>query len=228
MPIILKDHNPNKDCYVEPFVGSFNTMKLATGRRIAADIDPYVTALYRAVIFDGWDPPEIISYEEYIEIKNNKDKFPPELVAFVGYGCSFGGKFFAGFARSSLTANFAIAAKGSLLQKAALIDPNNLTIITTSFDNLDIPDCSTVYCDPPYKDTTWKYKFNHEQFWEWAREHSQRTTMFISECSAPDDFVPIWNRRLTSTVNNPNQDKQTKSMRKDALFIHERFSQQYE
>ena len=58
-----------------------------------------------------------------------------------------------------------------------------------------------VYCDPPYA-STGQYKvgdFDSVAFWEWARTRDY--PVYVSEYSAPDDFVSIWSkekRRLFS------------------------------
>ena len=61
----------------------------------------------------------------------------------------------------------------------------------SSYDALDIPLNSIVYCDSPYKGTTqYKDKFDHEPYWEWCREQVKKGhKVFISEYNAPEDFV---------------------------------------
>lgn len=63
----------------------------------------------------------------------------------------------------------------------------------TDYRNVELPDDSIVYCDPPYANTN-RYgligsKFDNEAFWEWARRCRQ--PVFISEYEAPKDFVCI-------------------------------------
>ena len=47
----------------------------------------------------GWTPPDVITKEEYKYIREHKDE-NPALTGFVGFGCSFGGKWFGGLARN--------------------------------------------------------------------------------------------------------------------------------
>lgn len=48
-----------------------------------------------------------------------------------------------------------------------------------------MPD-AVIYCDPPYLDTGgYRFKFNHEDFYTWARKQKN---IFISEYEAPADF----------------------------------------
>ena len=46
----------------------------------------------------GWEPPDIVTEAEYQYIKDHKDE-DPALAGFVGFGCTFGAKWFAGYAR---------------------------------------------------------------------------------------------------------------------------------
>jgi len=64
----------------------------------------------------------------------------------------------------------------------------NLERLQSSYELVDIPEGSIVYCDIPYNDTNCgSYDgFNHELFYEWARK---RNDIFISEFAMPDDFV---------------------------------------
>lgn len=92
LPIILNDIKPTQH-YVEPFVGAFNMMdKVRHPLRIGNDIDEYIISLYTDVIYNNWIPPDYIDKNTYNQIKNNKDAYDKSLVAFLGYGGSFGGK----------------------------------------------------------------------------------------------------------------------------------------
>ncbi len=92
LPIILKDRKPDQ-YYVEPFVGGANTIDKVCGPRIGNDINPYLSAMWSELV-KGWCPPDFVSNDEYNDINHNKDKYPMELVGFVGIACSFGAKFF--------------------------------------------------------------------------------------------------------------------------------------
>jgi len=63
LPIILKDRKPDQ-WYVEPFVGGANVIDKVDGKRIGADINPYVIAMLDA-LSKGWVPPQQISKEVY-------------------------------------------------------------------------------------------------------------------------------------------------------------------
>ena len=91
--------------------------------------------------------------------------------------------------------------------------------VCMDYKDVIIPDNSVVYADPPYYNTT-KYKtgdFNHEEFWEYMRYISKNNAVFISEQTAPDDFIPIWEKELKRILdcNKSNQFDVT-----EKLFIY--------
>jgi len=197
LPIVLKDRRPNQ-WYVEPFVGGFNMIQHVTGPRIANDSHPYLIALFRA-LQSGWDPPEFVSKEQYQKIRAQPDCFPQELVGFVGFGCSYGGKWWGGYASDKKGTNYAAQSRRSCLKQAPKI--SGVDIQCGSYLELKIPRGSVVYCDPPYKGTT-KYKsdFDHDVFWNWVRKISEKHNVFVSEYTAPPDFGFLWECAVNNTL----------------------------
>lgn len=193
--------------FIDIFAGAFNITCAASGHRIANDINPYLTALFSAVR-DGWEPPEVITKKTYMEAMREKGRFPPYLLGFIGFGCSFAGKWFGGYASDSCGTNYAAVARRSLLkQKNALKD---VQITTKPYLELDLPANSFIYCDPPYANTT-KYSysgaFDHETFWAWARGAANMGhKVVVSEYTAPPWAIPIWERKQTTTVSR-NKEK---------------------
>jgi DNA adenine methylase len=89
-PILMADHNQSKP-YIEPFLGGGNMMaNVPADIRIGGDVAKYAVSLLRAVA-SGWVPPSVVSEQFYHDVRQDKDSYPPELVGFVGYSCSFGG-----------------------------------------------------------------------------------------------------------------------------------------
>lgn len=86
--------------FIDMFCGSCNVVsKIDPNRtRIANDIHHELIALHRAVQ-DGVELPDSISEEEYRTIR--RDDSPDWLKGFVGFGCSFSGKWWGGYARCS-------------------------------------------------------------------------------------------------------------------------------
>lgn len=166
----------------------------------------------------GYDLPDIVTKEDYQYVKEHKDE-NKVLTGFVGFGCSFGGKWFGGYASDKNNTNYAKQSKNSLLKDMQTLKDN------TYFTNLDykqveIPNDSVVYCDPSYQNTTnysTSSNFNHEEFWNYMRLLSQNNLVFISEISAPEDFVSIWSRPL-KRVLDVNKDNIFNS--NENLFVH--------
>lgn len=197
--IILKNRT-NNQWYVEPFVGGANVIDKVTGPRLGADINPYLIQMLDKAS-EGWLPPEHITEKEYIEIKNNKDEYPPELVGYCGFALSYGGKWFGGWRRDSQNKrNYVKEARSNALKQFPKL--SGAVFKCSSYDNLEIPPQSIIYCDPPYKGTT-KYinKFDHEKFYRWCNElDNLGHEVFISEYDMPEGFTCIWEKSVASSL----------------------------
>lgn len=210
LPIILKNRQKDQ-WYVEPFVGGFNIIDKVNGNRIASDSNNYLIKLFQAICH-GWIPPSEISEKQYNEIKNNKEDYDVFLVGFVGFGCSYSGKWFGGYARGNDVKgnprNYCEESKKNILkQKDKILD---IGITCCNYQDLYIPPKSIVYCDPPYANTT-KYKdeFDSDEFWNWVRKLvKDGHEVFISEYVAPDDFIEIWSKKVNNTLDKDTGAKQ--------------------
>lgn len=205
-------------CLISLFCGSCAVeSKLAPHFKsvICNDNHKYLVALWQA-LQDGYELPEVISEEMYKSIRDNKDD-NPALTGFVGFGCSFGGKFFGGYARNKTGTNYAAQSKRSILKDFANLQDAVFTC--NDYKDVVIPAGSVVYADPPYGNTTGytSGKFNTEEFWKYMRKISKDNMVFISELNAPDDFKCIWERPFTRTLDR-NKNNQFKVVEK--LFIH--------
>ena len=219
LPIILKDRKPGQ-WYVEPFVGGANMIDKVDGNRIGADIHPHLICLLDAVA-KGWIPPESVSEEEYNEL-NKKRSITPETGA-AGFGSSFGGKFFSGYARGKNSSgnwrNYASETKRNLLKQA----PNlkGIMFLCSPYQQLVVPPNSIIYCDPPYEGTT-KYAtggFDHAAFWQWCRDKvAEDHQVFVSEYNAPDDWVCVWEKKVSVNLDS---NRNGASERIEKLFVHE-------
>lgn len=203
--------------FVSLFCGTCSVESKVTGfdRKILNDKHEYLIEMLNGVK-NGYELPEIITEEQYQYIKNNKDE-DKVLTGFVGFGCSFGGKWFGGYARNKTNTNYAAQSKRSLLKDmATLMDAE---FICKDYKDVELPDGCVVYADPPYNNTTGYggIKFNSDEFWDYMREISKNHIVFISEQNAPDDFIAIWEKPFTRTldVNKDNQFKVT-----EKLFVH--------
>ncbi len=173
--------------YIEPFVGACNTFAMMDEPKIGIDIHPDLIAMWQAVQC-GWEPPDSLTEEEYNHLKYSTIS---PLRGFAGFGCSYSGKWFGGYARRKGNSyNYCKGSKNGLINKIPSII--NSTFICCDYKKIDIPRNSLVYCDPPFKWTTeFKDQFDSREFWDVIRKWSQENIVIVSEMSAPDDFFTL-------------------------------------
>ncbi len=189
LPIMLAERKPDQ-WWVEPFVGGANMIDKVVGNRIGNDSHEFLIALLVA-LRDGYIPPTYISKELYYAVKSKPQEYPKELVGFVGFLCSFGGKWWGGYAFNKKGDNYAERGSRCLVKQAKNFD--GIVFKSGSYLELEIPENSLIYCDPPYANTCrYKDDFNHDIFWDWCRAQTKSGhTVFISEYYAPNDFVCV-------------------------------------
>jgi DNA adenine methylase len=214
LPIILKNRKLEQ-WYVEPFCGGCNSLDKVDGKRIGNDINKYLIALLKEMQKEGFSLP-FIGEKEYKEIKENKEDYPEYILGYVGFQLSFGSKWFGGYRRDSIgKRNYSKEAMKNIMNQIPYL--SNVVFYNKNYWELDIPGNSIIYCDPPYEGTT-KYKdgFDHERYWSWVREMVKKGhEVYCSEYNAPEDFICIWEKELTTGLD-------TKSTKKDVekLFVH--------
>jgi DNA adenine methylase len=214
---ILINRKPGQ-LYVEPFVGSGSVITtvvpnlyLEDGPRLGADKNPYVIAMLQA-LQSGWKAPENVTEAEYKEltVSYRSGVIPDDLIerarmGFIGCACSFGGIFFHGcFAKDSIgTINYAAQACRSLPTVEELV---GIEFRVSDYVDLEIPDGSLVYCDPPYESTSkYRYVIDHAVFWKWCSALVNRNcSVFVSsyEESIPVDWRIIWKKQHYSGLRN--------------------------
>lgn len=203
----LKDNQP----FVDLFCGSCNVItKIDNNRlRIANDKHKYLIDMWNA-LQDGWLPPNEISRREYKIIRENKDE-EPYLSGFVGFGCSFAGKWFGGYA-SSNSRNYCLNAYNSTLDKMKHL--KDVEFYNNDYTEVDIPKGSLVYCDIPYKNTTQYCKnevgeFNHDEFYQWVRDNADKYDIYISEYkkNVPNDFEIVWEMKSKQDIRNSKNER---------------------
>lgn len=205
--------------YYEPFCGSCVVAEKISGIRIASDINPYLIALFRQ-LQAGWSPPTTIDEGFYSLVKNNMNNMSPAIVAFVGIGCSYGGKWFGGFARDKKgTRDLANETYRNLIKQRDKIDD----IAFSCWDYRDLnPSNAIIYCDPPYANTTqdgYICDFNHEEFWDVMRKWGENNTVLVSEYSAPEDIGILTEWSHGTALNNQSGDNTWKNNRTERLFL---------
>lgn len=212
LPILLKDRTDGQ-YYVEPFCGGCNVIDKVDGNRIASDSNTYLISMWKA-LQNGWIPPDYVDEFVHTDVKKNPDNYDDFFVAFVRFGASFGADWNGGFARNvrkdkpnseilnKTTKSYCRQSKNNILKQL----PNLIGVLffDKSYSELDIPENSIIYCDPPYKGTT-KYKdeFDHDKFWEWCENMTKNGhKVFVSEYNAPDNWVSVWEQELRNGLNN--------------------------
>lgn len=197
-------HANNTDLYLEPFVGGCNIIDKVNGNRQGNDNNLYIIEMWKA-LQNGWIPPKFISKEEYINIRDFKQKYPAYLVGYVGINMSYSGKWFGGYAGKILVStgkirDYPLEAYNNVMKQIKKLVDVKFTCM--NFSELEIPANTLVYCDPPYKNTL-KYidEFDTGTFWIWVREISKYSNVFVSEYEAPDDFECIWAQYVSSSLS---------------------------
>lgn len=195
--------------YAEPFLGAGSVaLRVAScfERVVLADVVPDLVLLWRAVI-DGWVPPTELSEETYRELRHAE---PSALRAFAGFPCSFGGKWFGGYARDPKSdRNYAASASRSMVKRGQALA--GAYVLEADYRELwpEIGPETVVYCDPPYAGTT-TYgaagSFDSDRFWQVARDWSAAGALvYVSEYDAPDDWIPVWEGNPRTSIAGKGQ-----------------------
>lgn len=204
LPIILKERKENQ-YFVDLFAGGMNLIDSVEGNRIANDLNYYLIEMWRFLL-NGWIPKPFYDKEFYNKVKNNKDYYPSYLVGWIGFNCSYSGKFFGGFAGKVNTKIGTVrnyqeeALKNTLKQVENL---KGLNLCNLNYYELAIPPNSIIYLDPPYKNTT-KYfaDFDHDKLYDYCRQKKKDgLKIFISEYEMPEDFICVWEKEVKSSLS---------------------------
>jgi len=207
--IPVMESNRRGRTWVEPFIGGGNTIDKVGGTRIGADINHYLIDFWGS-IQKGWVPPNHVTKDEYHWIKQNKEH-NTTLTLWAGISCSYGGKWFGGWIndygeskrrKDGSLPNHQKESKRSVLKQVEKI--KNIKLVCCSYDDLEIPPDSLIYCDPPYAGTEgYKDAFDNSKFWQWCRDKSaEGHQVYISEYSAPDDFLCVKEIKTITQLGN--------------------------
>lgn len=221
LPIMLK-HRRKDDVWVEPFVGGGNMIAHVDGDRIGSDYNIHsINALImiRDFLNDIPKTAKEFDKDDYIEMKNRyKNGETSPLMGYIGFTLSFGSILFDSWATNTKDRDYVKQAYNSAVKQSGGL--KDVKLIHCSYDELEIPKNSVIYCDPPYSGTR-KYKgvpkFDSYKFWGWCREKSKTHIVFITEFNAPDDFVCVWNKEHISSLDSKNGSITAV----EKLFIHE-------
>ena len=201
--IILKNRKIGQ-WYVEPFAGGMNMICNVDGNRIANDVHLDLIEMWKELV-KGWSPNKI-TRNEYLDVKQNQNNYLSCFVGWVGFNCSYSGKWFGGFAGETKTKigtirDYQAEAISNVTRQAKKLE--NVIFQNNSYHELELPPNSIVYCDPPYEGTTqYNNSFDHNLFWNWVRDISKNGhVVYVSEYNAPEDFECVWSKVAKSSLS---------------------------
>lgn len=186
-------HCGGREVYWEPFLGGGSVFAATApyfSSAIGSDVHPDLILLW-GTLLEGWEPPSVLSEGEWQALR---DADPSPLRAFAGFGCSFGGRWFEGYARG--TEDFAGETRRSLLRKIGAISGcPQVSFLRMSYAQVAPREGTVLYCDPPYNTTSVPtYRRRHmgaaefvsSEFWEKCREWAAGgCPVFVSEYECP-------------------------------------------
>ena len=209
LPIMLNEREER--VWVEPFVGGANMIDKVQGQRIGADINPYLIDALIAIRDSVDDLPKNnhdFTESDYKQLRKNDDY---KYKGYAGFAFSYGGKWLGGWSRTDKTSikqrDYVAESYRNAVNQSPLLQ--GIELITKNYLDLEIPENSLIYCDPPYEGAT-KYKddFNHSEFWQWCRNMASKGhIVFISEYKAPDDFECVWEKEIVSSLTQDTGSK---------------------
>lgn len=221
--------------YVEPLAGGMNIMdKVNHPKRLASDANNYLIAMWRWLVEKDYDFPKGITKENYSYYRdlfnqrgfnNDGTTLDEAMIGWVGFMSCVNGRFYdGGYCSCQQKRDYVKEHINNIIaQKDRL---KNVVFKCGSYDKIDIPENSVIYCDPPYKSTqTYKVStiFDYDSFWQWCRDKTvQGNDVLISEYQAPKDFIPIWQMELTNSIHQTNTYKPI-----EKLFVHESIVDKY-
>lgn len=220
VPIIQNYITENTVGYIEPFVGGANIIdKIKCDNRYGFDVHKQLIELFIKLQNDIDGIPNEIPYEEYMEVKNNKENYEDWYLGLVGFLGSFGAKYFGGYARHNKDDFTEQIQRGSIKNlKKQYDDLKDVKFECKDFREIKDIKGYVIYCDPPYKGAT-KYstkEFPYDEFYNWCREMSKDNVVLISEYNMPEDFKCIWQK---DNKINFNSNRTNANSKIEKLFI---------
>lgn len=204
---ILDDGAP-QDRWFEPFVGGANVTTHAApifGKCLAMDAHPDLIMMWQKIVNEYWSPPHTVTENQYKELRGAESS---ALRGFVGFGCSFGGKWFGGYGRDAKTGrSCALEACSALIKQGSVFTKHEVIFQHGSFGTRPPAAGTVLYCDPPYANTT-GYRtgvFDHAEFYTKLAQYAlSGAYVYVSEYNIPNG-VParlIWSRIKQVSLND--------------------------
>ena len=204
---IIADGAPT-EMWWEPFVGGGNVMEYAAplfDRCAGSDAHPDLILMWQAAV-QGWRPPEV-TREMYLELRHAE---PSALRGFVGFGASFGGKWFGGYGASPRDGELWPASARALARQAEVFAANGVGFFLAEFGTCAPPPGTTIYCDPPYSGTT-KYakSLDYVTFYAQLTKWAVDCYVYVSGYALPDSVraIEVWSAEKRVSVNKDNNQR---------------------
>jgi DNA adenine methylase len=206
LPIILSGRKTGQ-WYVEAFIGGCNTIDKVDGNRIGADLNKYLIAMWKGLQDGSGDKIYDIPKELYdlarIEYRNEtNDRFTDFEIGWIGFVASRNGRFFdGGYSGKHGGRNYIDEQIRNIEKQVDKI--LGINFCHCSYEKLNLPPGSIVYCDPPYrgvKQYDVSKDFDYDKFWQWCRDKSaEGHSVFVSEVVAPSDFKCVWEMSVVNS-----------------------------
>ena len=130
-------------------------------------------------------------------------------IGWVGFMASYNGRFFdGGFSGNNVRVkngdlrHYIDESMSDILQQVETL--KDVDFRCCSYDDLQIPEKSIIYCDPPYKDTK-RYNtidFDYDKFYNWCFEqYKLGNKVFIREYNMPEFFKEVWSMEVHCNIN---------------------------
>ncbi|MGL4523561.1 MAG: DNA adenine methylase [Bacilli bacterium] len=211
-PIIESYITPDVRHYVEPFVGGANMIdKIETPHgvvKIGCDNHEELIELLKIIQEFPEYLPDEIDFETYAKVRANKNDYPKWYVGAVGFGASYGGRYFdGGYGRDS-SGGRSISSERFKNMRHQSERLSNTLFVHKSYDtiNYEVMSKTVFYCDPPYrgsKQYSTSKNFDHEAFYDWCRNVAKcGHVVLVSEYNMPEDFTCIWEKEHSVNLDS--------------------------
>lgn len=209
--------------YVEPFVGGGNSIdKIDFDKKVGYDNHIELIALLNQLKSNPSALPAEISFEAYSKVRANPSLYPRWYVGAVGFGASYGGRYFdGGYGRNSDKSSVYPTRRKNMVAQSSGLQGISFEYVA-SYQNIVFPDGekALIYCDPPYRDTK-KYStslnFDHEAFYQWCREkRAEGHIVLVSEYWMPSDFIQVWAKDVNMLLKSTRKEAEARTER---LFV---------
>lgn len=205
VPVMLQhmSKHPELTTYIEPFAGACSVIEKipSSYHRIGYDMNPH-TIMAMIDVRDNPDTlPDSISEEEYRSMMRDD---PRHISSWVGFACSYGGKFRGGYARYK-DDNYAAEGKRSAIKQSPLLQ--GVELLVADYKGLNFNDC-VIYCDPPYvgREGYKGTRYDYNEFNDWCMEQARNNMVFVTEYRVPP--IPheiIWEEKVNVVMSNGNR-----------------------